>query len=105
MAKWDYNLLHRGSCLRELISEADASKESCEKILNQIIVCCQYLKTKLSDEDKDWYEYDLDELIDDCEDTKAYLDEFDTDSNEDNVDDTLTTFYDLMDTMRVWVAV
>ena len=104
MAKWDYNLSHRGNFLRELISEADASKESCEKILNQIIVCCQYLKTKLSEEDKDWYEYDLDELIEDCEDTKSYLDEFATDSNEDNVDDTLTTFYDLMDTMRVWVA-
>ena len=105
MAKWDYNLSHRGSYLRELISKHDSSKENCENILNQIIVCCQYLQTKLSDEDKDWYEYDINDMIEDCEDTKAYLDEFDEDTNEDNVDDVLATFYDLMDTMRVWIPV
>lgn len=105
MAKWDYNLSHRGSYLRELIGKGDSSKENCESILNQIIVCCQYLQTKLSDEDNGWYGYDIEDMINDCEDTKAYLDEYDEDANEDNVDDVLATFYDLMDTMRVWISI
>jgi predicted translin family RNA/ssDNA-binding protein len=105
MAKWDYNLSHKGSYLRELINNDDSSKENCENILNQIIVCCQYLQTKLSDEDRDCYEYDLEEMVEDCEDTKAYLDEFDEESNEDNINDMLEQFYDLMDTMRVWIPV
>ena len=105
MTKWDYNLSHRGNYLRELIDKDDSSKENCENILNQIIVCCQYLKTQLTQEDKDWYECDLEEMIEDCEDTKCYLDEFDEETNEDNVNDTLTGFYDLMDTMRVWIPV
>ena len=103
MTKWDYNLSIRGRYLRELISEDDSSKENCESILNQIISCCQYLQTILTDEDRDWYEDDLEDMIEECEDTKAYLDEDDEDSNEDNINDTLEEFYDLMDTMRVWI--
>ena len=105
MAKWDYNLSTRGSYLRELIQLDDSSKENCEKILNQIIVCCQYLKTNLLDEDRDWYEDDLEDMIEDCEDTKWCLDEFDEDTNEENINDVLEDFYDLMDTMRVWIPV
>ena len=105
MAKWDYNLSHRGNYLRELIIADDSSKENCEDILNQIIICCKYLQTKLSDEDKDWYEDELEDMIEECEDTKAYLDEFDEESNEDNINDALETFYDLMDEMRVWIPV
>jgi hypothetical protein len=105
MAKWDYNLSIRGSYLRELIQQDDSSKENCESILNQIIVCCQYLKTILSDEDRDWYGDDLEDMIEDCEDTKWYLDEFDEDTNEENINDVLETFYDLMDIMRVWISI
>lgn len=105
MAKWDYNLSIKGSYLRELIRKDDSSKENCESILNQIIVCCQYLQTHLSDEDRDWYEDDITDIIDDCEDTKWYLDEFDEDANEENINDVLETFYDLMDTMRVWISI
>lgn len=102
MAKWDYNLSHRGSYLRELINKDDSSKENCESILNQVIICCKYLQTKQTD---DWYEDDLEEMIEDCEDTKCYLDEFDEETNEDNINDMLEQFYDLMDTMRVWIPV
>ena len=105
MFTWDYNLSTRGSYLRELIQLDDSSKENCEKILNQIIVCCEYLKTKLSDEDRDWYGDDLADIIDDCEDTRWCLDEFDEDNNEDNINDILEEFYDLMDTLRVWIPV
>lgn len=105
MAKWDYNLSHRGSYLRELIQKDDSSKENCEKILNQIVVCCQYLQIHLSEEDRDWYGDDITDIIDGCEDTKWYLDEFDEDTNEENINDALEEFYDLMDTMRVWIPV
>lgn len=104
MARWDYDLKEMGSSLRDYINEGDASKKHCEVILGQIIICCEYLMNNITEEDKDWYEMDLEELIQDCEDTKCYLDEYDYDSNEENVDDVLTTFYDLMDSMRVWVA-
>lgn len=104
MSKWEYDLKFHGTALRELVVEGDSSKENCEKILQQISNCCEYLQKTITEEDKEWYEFDLEELIQDCEDTKCYLDEDDYESNEDNINDVLTTFYDLMDSMRVWVA-
>lgn len=105
MATWNYDLKTLGKILREIINKDDSSKENCESILNQIVVCCKYLQYKLNDEDKDWYEFDLNELIQDCEDAKYYLDEYDEESNEDNINDILNDFYDLMDSMRVWVGI
>ena len=104
MARWDYDLGTKGKILRGYIKECDSSKEDCEAILKQVILCCEHLKNITTEEDKEWYEFDLEELIQDCEDTQYYLDEDDYESNEDNVDDVLETFYDLMDEMRVWVA-
>ena len=104
MARWDYNLGIKGQALRDYINEGNSSKEHCEVILKQIVLCCEHLKSIITDDDKEWYEWDLAELIQDCEDTKDYLDEDDDESNEDNINDVLTTFYDLMDSMRVWVA-
>lgn len=104
MAKWNYNLKTYGIALRELIWKDDSSKENCNAILNQIINCCKYIQDKLTDEDKDLYEFDIEELIQDCDDTKYYLDEYNEESNEDNVNDILRNFYDLMDSMRVWIA-
>lgn len=104
MARWDYDLKTMGKTLRDYINEGNSSKEHCETILEQVIVCCQYLQETLTDEDKKWYGWDLEELIQDCEDTQGYLDEYDYESNADNIDDVLTTFYDLMDSIRVWVS-
>ena len=104
MARWDYDLGVKGKILRSYIKECDSSKEKCDVLLQQVILCCENLKSILTGDDKDWYESDLDELIQDCEDAKYYLDEYDYESNEDNVDDVLSDFYDLMDEMRVWVA-
>lgn len=103
MANWDYNLKTNGAKLRDLIHNADASKENCAQIIEQVIVCCKWLQTHLAEEDKDW-DYDIEDLIQECEDTKCYLDEYDWESNEDNINDLLDTFYDLMDTMRVWIG-
>ena len=104
MARWDYNLKTHGLKLRELVDVDNASQENCTKILEQMIVCCKYLQEILTEEDKEWYEYDLEEMIQNCEDIKCYLDEFDEDSNEDNINDILEQFYDLMDSMSVWIA-
>lgn len=104
MARWDYDLQERGKKLRVLLNKEDSSKENCEKILQQVIVCCKHVQKIASREDIEWYEIDLQDLIQDCEDTQYYLDEYDEESNEDNVNDVLETFYDLMDSMRVWVA-
>ena len=104
MVRWDYDLKELGKELRELINKDDSSKENCEKILKQVISCCKFVQRVASLEDIEWYEIDLEELIQDCEDTKYYLDEDDYELNEDNINDVLTTFYDLMDSMRVWVA-
>ena len=103
MSKWNYNLSFYGEYLRELI-KGDSSKENCENILKHIIVCCEYLQKKLTDEDKECYEYDLEEIVDDCEDAKWCLEEDDEEYNEERVNDVLNDFYDLMDTIRVWVA-
>ena len=104
MSNWDYDLKDHGKTLRELIIKGGSSKENCENILKQVIGCCEYLQTKLTDEDKDWYEYDLENMIEDCEDAKCYLEEDNDEVNEREINDILEDFYDLMDTMRVWVA-
>lgn len=103
MSKWDYDLRWHGKALRELI-KSDSSKENCENILKQIINCCEYLQKRLTDEDEECYGYDLEEMIEDCEDVKCYLEEDDEDFNEGEINDILEKFYDLMDSMRVWIA-
>ncbi len=104
MSKWEYDLRFHGTHLRGLITQGDSSKENCENILEQIINCCEYLQKRLTDEDEECYGYDLTEMIEDCNDVKYYLEEDDEDLNEGEINDMLEKFYDLMDSMRVWVA-
>ena len=103
MIKWKYDLGQDGKKLRELIDQG-ASKENCEAILNQMILCCEYAEAQLTLSDREEYEYDIDTLATDCEDTKFYLEEDDEDFNGDEIDEILSRFYDLMDVMRVWVT-
>lgn len=104
MAKWNYDLKINGAELKGLIDKDEASQANCVAILNQIIVCCKWLQTNMTDDDKDCYEWNIEDMIDECEDVKCYLDEFDWESNEDNINDSLDNFYDLMDEMRVWIG-
>lgn len=103
MRKWKYDLKEDGKKLRELINMG-ASKANCEKILEQIIVCCEHAEAQLTLSDREEYEYDIDVIAADCEDMKFYLEEDDEDFNGDEIDEILSRFYDLMDVMRVWVA-
>ena len=104
MSRWEYDLKGYGTKLRELITEGDSSKENCENILKQIVVCCEYLQTKLTDEDTEEYGYDINDIIDCANDTKYYLEEDNDDFNEGEINGILEEFYGLMDSMRVWVA-
>lgn len=103
MSKWKYNLGKDGKKLRELINQG-ASKENCDKILQQIILCCEYAEAQLTLDDREEYEYDICTMAEDCEDLKWCLEEDDEEYNEDRINDILNDFYDLMDSIRVWVA-
>lgn len=105
MNKWQYNLGSYGKKLRNFINEGDLSKENCENILKQIIACCEFLPSQLTNDDIVWYAYDLQEIIDDCGDVQYCLDENDEDYNISETNYMLEKFYDLMDSMRVWVAI
>ena len=102
MRKWKYDLKEDGKKLRELIDQG-ASKENCEKILKQMIVCCEHAEAQLTLNDREEYEYDIDTMATDCEDVMWCLEE-DEEYNEDRVNELLNDFYDLMDTMRVWIT-
>ena len=103
MVRWKYDLKTDGNKLRELIHQG-SSKANCEKILNQMIICCEHAEAQLTLDDREDYEYDIDTIVTDCEDLKWCLEEGDEEYNEDRVNDVLNDFYDLMDTMRVWVG-
>ena len=103
MSKWKYNLNEDGKKLRELISQG-SSKANCEKILEQIVLCCEHAEAQLTLSDREEYEYDLSTIVDDVEDVKWCLEDDDEEYNEDRMNDLLNDFYDLMDIMRVWVA-
>ena len=91
MAKWNYTLRF-GKQLREAIDAEDI-----EMTVKCLICCYRELLNKLSDEDRDWNEYDIEEEI-------MCLENYHEDY-EDEIDDYLETFYDLCDELGAWVAI
>ena len=89
MAQWNYTL-RWGKQLREAIYEEDA-----EMVVKCLIACYRELLNKLSDEDKEWRQFDIEDAI-------FNLENFDED---EDVDDYLDYFYDLCDELRVWIEV
>ena len=89
MAKWNYTL-RWGKQLHEAIDEADV-----EMVVKCLICCYRELLNKLSDEDKDWKQFDIEDAI-------FNLESFD---DEEDVDDYLEVFYDLCDELDAWVAI
>ena len=89
MARWDYTL-HWGKQLREAIDDEDI-----EMVVKCLIACYRELLNKLSDEDKDWKEFDIEDAI-------FNLENFDYD---EDVDDYLAEFYDLCDELGAWVEI
>lgn len=90
MAKWNYTL-RWGKHLREAIDDEDV-----ELVVKCLICCYRELLNKLSDEDKEWEQFDIEQEI-------FCLESFEED--EENVDDYLEVFYDLCDELGAWVAI
>lgn len=91
MAQWKYTL-RWGKMLREAIEAEDI-----ELIAKCIICCYRELLNKLSDEDRDDYEFDINEAIEILTDYAS--------DDEDEIDYYLSEFYDMCDDLRAWIAV
>ena len=89
MAQWNYTL-HWGKQLREAICAEDE-----EFVVRCLIACYRELLNKLSDEDKDWKQFDIEDAI-------FNLENFD---EGEEVDDYLEYFYDICDDVRAWIAI
>ena len=88
MAKWNYTL-RWGKHLREAIDAEDI-----EMVVKCLICCYRELLNKLSDEDKEWKEFDIEQEI-------FCLECYDED---EDIDGYLAEFYDICDDVRAWVA-
>lgn len=91
MAKWNYTI-KQGTALRQAIDNDDI-----EETIVCLYQCYQELLSKLSDEDKEWKQYDI-------EDTIEFLGNSE-DLDEDEVNYYLEEFYDLCDDLRAFVAI
>ena len=90
MAKWNYTL-NFGKHLREAIDAEDIAMT-----VKCLICCYRELLNKLSDEDKEWKQFDIEQEI-------FCLESFEED--EEDVDDYLEVFYDLCDELGAWIAI
>lgn len=88
--------LKSGKELRRLINDNDDSQESWVKVLNQIKVCCEELKSYLGEDDTF-----IQDLVDDCD---FYIDTIDTEEDSDNIDYCLDKLYDICDGNNIWVS-
>ena len=88
MAQWNYTLKW-GKHLREAIYDEDV-----EMVVKCLIACYRELLNKLSDEDKEWKEFDIEQEI-------FCLECYDED---EDIDGYLAEFYDICDDVRAWVA-
>ena len=87
--------LKSGKELRRLINDNDDSQESWVKVLNQIKVCCEELKSYLGEDDTF-----IQDLIDDCD---FYIDTIDTEEDSDNIDYCLDKLFNICDDNNIWV--
>ena len=92
MAKWNYTLRF-GKYLREAINDEDV-----EMVVKCLIAYYRELLNKLSDDDKDWKEWDIEDAI-------CSLENYDVYEECGDVDDYLAAFYDLCDELSAWVAI
>lgn len=90
MAKWNYTITS-GTALREAINSEDT-----EQVVTYLVQCYQELLNKLSEEDKEWKQWDI-------EDTIEFLSGSE-DLDEDDINYYLEEFYDLCDDLRAFVA-
>ena len=107
MKKWNYEVKGLSIQLRELINESNSDYSDCVKILEKTVEICEYIKTILSEKDKDIWEDSFDDMIDSIQDAIDYeiSEDNDTEENEDIVNHYLSELYDLCDTANIFLAV
>lgn len=105
MTNWKYKIGFEGKVLRDLINEEETI-ENIIAIYKQIIRCLESWKGKLSDSDKEDWEYDIENMIEDlqfaCPDAED--DELSYDEEENKINYYLNDFYDMCDNARVWIG-
>lgn len=105
MKKWNYEVKGLSIQLRGLINENSSDYSDCVKILEKAVEICKYIKTILSEKDKDIWEDSFDDMIDNIKECLNYeLNEDDDSDNEDIVNYYLGDFYDLCDAVNIWLA-
>ena len=106
MKKWKYEVKNLSVQLRELINESNSDYSDCVKILEKAVEICEYIKTILSEKDKDIWVDSFDDMIRDIQDATDYeiSEDNDTEENEDIVNYYLGDFYDLCDVANIWLA-
>lgn len=107
MKKWKYEVKNLSVQLRELINESNSDYSDCVKILEKTVEICEYIKTILSEKDKDIWEDSFDDMIDNIQDAIDYeiSEDNDTEENEDIVNHYLSELYDLCDVANIFLAV
>ena len=107
MKKWNYEVKGLSIQLRELINESNSDYSDCVKILEKTVEICEYIKTILSEKDKDIWEDSFDDMIDSIKECLNYeiSEDNDTEENEDIVNYYLSELYDLCDTANIFLAV
>ena len=107
MKKWNYEVKGLSIQLRELINESNSDYSDCVKILEKTVEICEYIKTILSEKDKDIWEDSFDDMIDSIKECLNYeiSEDNDTEENEDIVNHYLSELYDLCDTANIFLAV
>ena len=107
MKRWKYEVKGLSVQLRELINESNSDYSDCVKILEKTVEICEYIKTILSEKDKDIWEDSFDDIIDSIKECLNYeiSEDNDTEENEDIVNHYLSELYDLCDTANIFLAV
>ena len=107
MKKWKYEVKGLSVQLRELINESNSDYSDCVKILEKVVEIYEYIKTILSEKDKDIWEDSFDDMIDSIQDAIDYeiSEDNDTEENEDIVNHYLSELYDLCDVANIFLAV
>lgn len=92
MAQWNFTI-NNGTALREAINNDDL-----KQTVNCLCKCFEELYNNMSDEDKEYYQFDIEDIM---ESLKLY----DVESeDEDTINDYLQEFYDICDDVRAFVA-
>lgn len=99
MAQWNYTLRF-GKQLREAIYDDDT-----EMTVKCLIACYRELLNKLSDEDKDWYEYDISDAIEELSEYDPDYEDEDEEYGNSVLNHLLGKFYDICDDVRAWIAI